>query len=517
MAARRALAASAETMTDSPTFPRSAGVLLHPTSLPGGHGIGDLGTGAFDFVDWLAAAGVGVWQVLPMGPTDDNGSPYAGWSVFAGNPLMIAIEPLWRAGLLRAAEVRDAPATTDRVDFPAVTAWKGRLLDTAARRFLVADGHRWRADYDAFIKRSGWLADAGLFATLREEHDGSPWWTWPATNRDRRGGALARARRRLSDRLARFNVTQFFFDRQWQSLRRYAKSRGVRLFGDLPIYTALDSADVWAHRRLFQLGEDGRPLAVSGVPPDGFSETGQLWGNPLYHWPNNAKRGYRWWVARMQRTFELFDLVRMDHFRGFAAYWRVPADAEDAIGGNWQRGPGMGLFRAVFKALGPLAIVAEDLGIIDAPVHKLLDATGMPGMRVLQFAFGGDSDDQHLPHNHPQHSVVYTGTHDNNTVLGWWLGADEHCKHHVRLYLAVNGHDIVWDLIRCAMASPAHTAIVPAQDVLCLGTAGRMNTPAVTKGNWAWRLRDGDLASHHAHRMRQLIALYARLPARSHK
>ncbi len=501
-------------MTDHPHFPRCAGILLHPTSLPGGHGIGDLGMAAFEFVDWLAAAGMSVWQVLPLGPPGEGGSPYAGWSVFAGNPLLIAMEPLWRAGLLKASELRGAPPTGEQVDFEAVTAWKLPLLDLAARRFLSADGHRWRGDYESFLKRSGWLADAALFAALRQEHDGAPWWTWPAKMRDRKGGAVARAQRRLGDRLARFGAVQFFFDRQWQSLRRYAASQGVRIFGDLPIYTALDCADVWAHRRLFQLDDEGRPLAVSGVPPDGFSETGQLWGNPLYHWPNNARRGFRWWIARLRRTFELVDLVRIDHFRGFAAYWRVPVDAEDAREGSWQRGPGMRLFDAVTKALGPLPIVAEDLGIIDEPVRDLLSASGMPGMRVLQFAFSGDPDDLHLPHQHPEHSVVYTGTHDNDTLLGWWQNADKHCRHQVRKYLAINGHDVVWDMIRTAMASAAHTAIIPVQDVLALDSNGRMNTPAIETGNWAWRLLNGQLGAQHAGRLLHLVEDNRRRPQR---
>ena len=498
-------------MSASPTFPRSAGVLLHPTSLPGGHGIGDLGAAAFEFVDWLAAAGMGVWQVLPLGPTGGDDSPYAGWSAFAGNPLLIAIEPLWRAGLLRAVELREAPPTSDQVDFAAVRAWKLPLLDVAARRFLAAPDHRWRADYEAFVARAGWLDDAALFAAMRQEQDGAPWWQWPATMRDRRGGALVRARRRLGDRVACFAVIQFFFDRQWRKLRAYAAAQRVRIFGDLPIYTALDCVDVWANRRLFQLDPLGRPLAVSGVPPDAFSETGQLWGNPLYHWPNNARRGFRWWIARLRRTFELVDLVRIDHFRGFAGYWRVPVDAEDARSGSWQPGPGAPLFEAVTHALGPLAIVAEDLGIIDEPVRELLEATGMPGMRVLQFAFGGDLDDLHLPHNHAPHGVVYTGTHDNDTTLGWWQGADERCRHHVRLYLGVDGHDAVWDLVRAAMASVSHTAIIPAQDALGLDSSGRMNTPAVAAGNWAWRLCDGDLGAHHAGRLRRLAGLYGRL------
>ena len=498
-------------MSAAPIFPRAAGILLHPSSLPGGHGIGDLGAPAFEFVDWLAAAGMGVWQVLPLGPTGADDSPYAGWSAFAGNPLLIAIEPLWRAGLLRAAEMRGAPPTSDRVDFAAVRAWKLPLLELAARRLLASPEHRWRADYDAFLARAGWLGDAGLFAALREEQDGAPWWQWPAAMRDRRGGAMGRASRRIGDRIASFGAIQFFFDRQWRKLRAYAASQRVRIFGDLPIYTALDCVDVWANRKLFQLDAEGRPLAVSGVPPDAFSATGQLWGNPLYHWPNNAMRGFRWWIARLRRTFELVDLVRIDHFRGFAAYWRVPVDAEDATQGSWQPGPGAPLFEAVREALGPLAIVAEDLGVIDQPVRDLLAATGMPGMQVLQFAFGGDPDDLHLPHHHAPHSVVYTGTHDNDTTLGWWIGADEGCRHHARLYLGIDGHDAVWDLIRASLASVAHTAIMPVQDVLGLDSRGRMNTPAVPAGNWSWRLQDGDLGDHHASRLRRLAALYGRV------
>lgn len=499
-------------MTSSPPFPRRAGILLHPTSLPGGHGIGDLGSTAFEFVDWLAAAGLSVWQMLPLGPTGPGHSPYAGWSVHAGNPLLIDLEPLWRAGLLKAAELQGAPANGDRVDYDGVASWKGALLDLAARRFSQATDHRWKADFEAYLERSKWLDDAGLFDAIRTEQDGRPWWLWPLPLRDRSGGAVARARRRLSDRLERFNIVQFFFDRQWEALRAYCRTQGVALFGDLPIYTAQDSADVWAARHLFQLDDHGRPLAVSGVPPDAFSATGQLWGNPLYHWPKHEQQGYRWWIARLRRIFELVDLVRIDHFRGFSGYWRVPADATDARAGSWQPGPGAPLFDALREALGPLPIVAEDLGIIDDGVVELLRATDLPGMRVLQFAFGGGSEDTHLPHNYRRHTVVYTGTHDNDTTLGWWNSAEDRVRHHLRTYLGVNGHDVVWDLIRVAMASVGHTAIVPAQDVLALDGSGRMNVPAVADGNWSWRLREGQLNADHAARMRGLCALYRRLP-----
>ena len=484
---------------------RRAGVLLHPTSLPGRHGIGDLGAGVDRFVEWLESAGMRAWQILPLVPPGAGDSPYSSWSAFAGNPWLIDLDDLATHGLIdRPPEV----PWSDRVDFAAMQAFKAPRLAEAARRLL--SGHAWTPAFEAFCARSDWLDDATLFEALRVHHDLAPWWTWPAGIRSRDAKALAAARVAHADAIAQAKAVQFFFDRQWQRVQALTASKGIEIIGDLPIYVDANSADVWCDQDLFELDADGHRERVAGVPPDAFSDTGQLWGNPLYRWDRLAETGYAWWIARLKRALALADRVRVDHFRAFAAYWAVPADAPDARTGAWIPGPGQGFFDAMAAALGPLPLIAEDLGIIDDPVRQLLASSGFPGMHVLQFAFGGGADNAYLPHNHRPNAVAYPGTHDNDTTLGWWLKAPAHVQDHVRRYFGVGGHDLVWDFNRAALASVAEVAILAMQDVLALDSSGRMNTPAVAGGNWGWRVHVHGLRDDHAQRLRGLCRLFGR-------
>ncbi len=491
---------------------RVAGVLLHPTSLPGPHGIGDLGEGARAFVRWLASAGMRRWQVLPLVPPGAGDSPYSTGSAFAGSPWLVDLSALAQHGLLDAADLapdRDL-GRPDRVDFGAVHAFKGPRLEKAAARLLASPGHPLRADLERFRAAHPWIADHALFFALRDR-ERQPWWRWPEPLRDRDPAALREARVALAGEVDRWIAVQCFFDGQWAALRRECEAAGVRLVGDVPIYVDADSADVWTHRHLFDLDADGRRRFVAGVPPDAFSDVGQLWGNPLYRWDRLAEDGYAWWAERLGRAIEQTHFVRIDHFRAFSAYWSVPHGAPDARTGEWIEGPGMALFDALRRRLGALPVIAEDLGDIDAPVRRLLAETGFPGMKVLQFAFGGGADNLYLPHHHTTGSVVYTGTHDNDTTLGWWAHNPEHVRDHVRRYFGVSGHDVVWDLIRAAFASVADTALVPMQDVLALGREARMNTPATAEGNWRWRMGQGALRDDHAARLRDLATLYDRV------
>lgn len=494
---------------------RRAGILLHPTSLPGPHGIGDLGAGAQAFVDWLSATGLTSWQVLPLVPPGAGNSPYSSWSAFAGNPWIIDLVDLAQVGLLDASDL-DPPSALrdgrDRVDFARVFEFKRPRLDRAADRLRRDGNHPWHAAFVAFRAGNDWLAETALFAALKAAHGDGAWWQWPAALRDRDPKALAAARVSLADAIERVEAIQFLFQRQWDRLHGLCRSRGIELIGDLPIYVDGDSADVWANRELFMLEADGRPAWVSGVPPDAFSDIGQLWGNPLYRWDRLAADGYRWWIARLRRALALTDRVRIDHFRAFSAYWAIPAAARDARTGKWVKGPGRAVFDAFEQALGKaLPIIAEDLGDIDEPVRELLESTGLPGMKVLQFAFGGESDNLYLPHHHRPNAVVYTGTHDNDTTLGWWKAASDKVRHHVRIYLRVDGNDIAWDFIRAAFASPCRLAIVPMQDVLALDARGRMNTPSTPEGNWGWRVRVEALRRDQTDRLRALAGLYGRV------
>lgn len=493
-------------------LPRACGVLLHPTSLPGPRGCGDFGDEARRFIDWLSAAGQRIWQVLPLGMIGAGHSPYMSPSAFAGNPLLVDLADLQRRGWLTPEEIEPlTPFPAPRVDYATVIPWRMRRLALAAERFARTAASEARADYDRFCdEQAWWLEDHALFTALSDAQPGRAWTEWPDGLAARDPLALTRARARLVEALDVCRFVQWCFFRQWHELRSYAQARGVRLFGDAPIFVSVDSADVWAHPALFELDAAGRPAAVAGVPPDYFSATGQRWGNPLYRWEAHAATGYDWWRRRIRHALASFDLLRIDHFRGFAACWRIPAHEPTAIRGEWVPGPGAALFHELTRSLGPLPIVAEDLGIITSDVERLRRTFAFPGMCVLQFAWGGDIANPYLPHNLTADSVVYTGTHDNDTTVGWWSGADEGTRRHVRDYLATDGHEIHWDMIRAACASVADTAIIPMQDVLGLDGRHRMNTPGQADGCWTWRFGWSQVPAGPAERLAALCRLHRR-------
>ena len=496
-------------------FPRASGVLLHPTSLPGPHGSGDFGADARHFVDWLVAGGQTLWQILPLGGIGPGNSPYMSTSAFAGNVLLIDLAELQQQGWLDAADLAPAVGlTAERVDFAAVVPFRMERLARAAERFAGHGTPQQRQAYAEFVAgQRSWLDDYALFMALCEANDWRDWCDWAPALASRQPQALAAARAEHGGRVHFWQFCQWAFFRQWLALKAYANEQGVQIVGDVPIFIAHQSAEVWAHQALFELGPDGRPTVVAGVPPDFFSETGQRWGNPLYRWSEHAGDGYAWWVERVRRTFELVDYVRIDHFRGFAGYWEIPADEPTAVKGRWAPGPGEALFKAIARALGPLPIIAEDLGVITPDVDALRKEFGFPGMRILQFAFAGDASDRFLPHNHEPDTVVYTGTHDNDTVAGWWATATDHERHFARGYLATDGHDMPWTMIRAAMASVADTAVHPMQDVLALPSDCRMNHPGQGSGWWARRFQWSQVHPWHAGRLAELVRLYGRAPA----
>ncbi len=490
---------------------RRSGVLLHVTSLPGPHGTGDLGPEAYAFVDWLHAAGQSWWQVLPTGPIDCAGSPYSGFSAFALNPYLIALPPLAEAGWLDQSAVKQSVAgRADRVNYSKLTRFKTPLLREAAQRFFAQ--RKGRAAYDRFcVRHADWLDDDALFFAIRESLGRIPWWQWDKPLRDRRKAALRDAREALSDDVDFFKFTQFIADRQWSALRKHARKLGVGLIGDLPIFVAHDSTDVWANRTLFDLNKDGTCRVVSGAAPDNFSATGQLWGHPLYRWAVHRRDGYAWWTSRFARLFELFDVVRIDHFLGFNRYWEVPGKDKTARRGKWKPGPRDHFFETVLPKLkGQGEIIAEDLGVLVPEAERLRDAFGFPGMRVIQFGFDGDNS-YHMPHNFPPNSVAYTGTHDNDTLAGWLRGANKSQRRRVRAYTGGGASTVAEDLTRAVFTSPANLAMVPAQDVLGLPRSARMNVPGTVKNNWRWRLEPGMLGPREADKLRELTSLTGRL------
>ncbi len=492
---------------------RESGILLHPTSLPSPHGIGDLGTEARRFVDFLEAAGQKLWQMLPLGPVGHGNSPYASPSAMAGNPLLISLETLAKEGLLSREEVAEEPVLPDDdVDYDAVAAFKLPLLQQASLRFENRATGPQRDEFERFCRaNASWLEDYALFAALKEAHCGVAWNRWEPDVASRRPEALDRWRQQLQQAIQYHRFAQFEFSRQWAVLKRYANERSVRIMGDIPIFVALDSADVWARPELFHLDREGNPTVVSGVPPDYFSKTGQRWGNPLYRWDVLARDGYDWWIQRFRVVLSRVDLVRIDHFRGFQAYWQVPAQYKTAERGRWVKGPGEDFFRAVEKALGRLPVIAEDLGIITPEVEALRDHLGYPGMKVLQFAFGDNAGNPHLPHNFERRCVVYTGTHDNDTTVGWFNSRPPQERASILRYLGGQGGEIHWEMIRLALASVAEVTVVPLQDPLGLGSAARMNLPGEPSGNWRWRLTSDRLNPSLASRLRDLAATYGRI------
>ena len=505
-------------------FHRSSGVLLHPTSLPGPYGIGDLGPEACRFADFLAEAGQTLWQVLPLGPTGFGDSPYQCFSALAGNPLLISPERLQQRGWLDAAALQDLPAfPSEETDFARVIPWKTALLESAARRFFECASRDDRNRLDAFDRTNAhWLDDFALFMALKQFSGHAVWSRWELGLRWREPKDMAVSRAKLADQIAVQKFQQFAFFTQWQELRDYCRERRIRLMGDLPIYVAHDSADVWLNPQYFYLDGNGDPTVVAGVPPDYFSSTGQLWGNPIYRWDALARDGYRWWLERFRAVLQMVDRIRLDHFRGFEAYWEVPAGELTAVHGRWVKGPGAALFHAARAALGDLPLIAENLGVITPEVESIREEFGFPGMTILQFAFGTDPQAPTFrPHNYPHEVVAYTGTHDCDTTVGWWTsqGRGESTRsiddirrerEFARKYLNTDGREIHWVFIRALLASVAETVLVPLQDVLGLGSDARMNQPATLGGNWRWRYRREMLDSQIAARLRALTSLYER-------
>jgi 4-alpha-glucanotransferase len=491
---------------------RSAGILLHPTSLPGRFGIGDLGPSAFTWIDALARARQTWWQILPLGPTGFGDSPYQCFSAFAGNPYLISPELLVRDGLLDESDLKSAQFPSDHVAYGPVIEFKNGLLSRAWEKFKAGLAPGLRQPFETFsLQEAGWLDDYALFMALKDAHEGANWQTWPEELVIRQPQALAQERRRLAPAIGSHKFRQFLFFRQWDSVRAQARSKRIKLIGDCPIFVSADSADVWANPDIFQLDEHHLPVAVAGVPPDYFSATGQLWGNPLYDWEALRETGYAWWVARIKATLRQVDLIRLDHFRGFEAYWEVPAGKPTAEIGRWVKGPGADLFNTIRKALGGnLPLIAEDLGMITPEVESLRDQFHLPGMRILQFAFGGAAEHRFLPHNYDRNTVVYTGTHDNDTTVGWFRTLQEHERHYLRRYAPQAEQDGAWGLIRLAWASVADYALMPLQDMLNLGPEARMNMPGRPAGNWGWRFTPEMLRDDLLGRLADLTDVYWR-------
>jgi 4-alpha-glucanotransferase len=498
-------------------FNRAAGVLLHPTSLPSHYGIGDFGEAAYRFVDFLVESKQSYWQLLPLGPTGYADSPYQCFSAFAGNPLLISPDQLIVDGYLTAVALNNVPPfPTDLVDYGAVISYKNQLFQKVFAQFKTADNAEKTQAYQQFCADNAyWLDDFALFMSIKNYHQdqqGGVWNTWPDDIAHREPEAMAAWAKKLADEVALHKFTQFLFFEQWLRLKGYANERGIQIIGDIPIFVAFDSADVWSNPELFFLEEDGSPSVIAGVPPDYFSETGQRWGNPLYRWDRMKASNYAWWVKRLQMTFTQADVVRIDHFRGFEAYWQIPADEETAVKGEWAKGPAADFFKSMAAQLGELPIIAEDLGLITPEVEALRDQFNFPGMKILQFAFGGERNSDFLPHNFLRNSVVYTGSHDNDTVIGWYESVSEDERDHFRRYLGVDGHDPAWDMIRMAYMSVSETAVATMQDLMRLGTEARMNFPGKVGGYWRWRYTADMLTQPIAHNLRLLTELYGRVP-----
>jgi len=494
-------------------FIRSSGIILHPTSLPGPDGIGDLGPEAYRWINFLKQSGGGLWQVLPLGPTGYGDSPYQAFSAFAGNPYLVSPTLLLDDDLLDGEDLSDRPDfPTDQVDYGETIRWKLDILERAFSHFQEDPPDKIKAEMARFqANEAAWLEDYALFMAIKESQGMVSWENWPGPLRHREAQALAEFRQANPEAILRHSFRQFLFFRQWQMLHTYANEQGIKIIGDIPIFVAFDSADVWAHPELFYMDEESRPTFVAGVPPDYFSPTGQLWGNPIYKWDVHQASGYAWWIQRIRSTLTLVDFLRLDHFRGFAGYWEIPAGMETAETGRWAPGPGIDLFEVIRSALGGLPIIAEDLGEITPDVIELRDSLGLPGMKVLQFAFQTDSNDPFLPHNYPSHCVAYTGTHDNDTSIGWYHTAPPKETDFCRRYLARSGDDIAWDMIRAIWSSVATFTLAPMQDFLRLGNEARMNLPGRPGGNWTWRLNPEALTEELSGRIREMNYLYSRL------
>jgi len=494
------------------TFTRAGGILLHPTSLPGPFGIGDIGPSAHRWIKFLSSAGCKLWQTLPLGPTSYKDSPYQSFSAFAGNLYLISPEFLARDGLLKDSDLKNLPSFPEhRVDYGSVIKWKLGMLERSFKRFTHKATAELRSEYNRFEHaEADWLDNFSLFMALKDAHDGASWTSWDEPLRQRLPTALAKARISHAQSIDKHKYGQFLFFRQWRELKLQASIHGIEIIGDVPSFVALDSADVWSNPELFYLNPDGSPVCVAGVPPDYFSPTGQLWGNPLYRWAVHKDTGYAWWIARLRKTLEMVDVVRLDHFRGFEDYWEIPAAAPTAETGRWVSGPGDHFFEQVRAQLGQLPIIAEDLGIITLGVTALRKRFGLPGMKVLQFAFHGQPDDAFLPHNYDDACVAYTGTHDNDTTAGWYSKATATELEYFDHYTNAIEAEIAWRMIRLVWSSVAVYAISPMQDFLNLGSEARMNLPGSPDGNWEWRLHQDDLATNLAARIKAMNLLFHR-------
>jgi len=493
---------------------RGSGIILHPTSLPSPDGIGDLGPEAYRWIDFLHRSGCQLWQVLPLGPTGYGDSPYQCFSAFAGNPYLVSATTLLDQGLLTKADLEDRPNfPLEKVDFGPVIEWKITLLRRCFENFTSRGNPDLQAEFDIFRDaHKDWLAPYATFMAIKEKQGGVAWNEWPQALRKRETKALTQFIKDSTQAIEFQSFQQFLFHRQWDALRGYAHENGIRIIGDIPIFVAYDSADVWMNKDLFYLDEEGLPKVVAGVPPDYFAETGQLWGNPLYNWEFHQAHGFQWWLARMQAVLNQVDIVRLDHFRGFEAYWEVPFGNDTAVEGRWVKGPGEDFLRVIKEKLGELPIIAEDLGLITEPVKQMRDRFNLPGMKILQFAFASDPDDDFLPHNYPVNCVAYTGTHDNNTTRGWYESAPAREQDFCRRYLARSGSDIAWSMIRILWRSVAAWVLSPMQDLLSLGYWARMNYPGTASGNWTWRMHPDAINEGLTDRLHETNYLYGRLP-----
>jgi len=495
-------------------FERSSGILFHPTSLPGKYGIGTLGKEAYAFIDFLKKSRQKLWQIFPLGPTGYGDSPYQSFSSFAGNPYLIDFDLLIEAHLLSEEDLRDVffGDNEEYIDYGAIYNQKYPLLRKAYENFKSSDNHEMRENLEHFKRENAsWLNDYSLYISLKNHFNGLPWNEWAHDIKNREHGAMEHYKNELADDIEYHNFIQFLFFKQWGDVKRYANENGIKIIGDIPIFVAADSSDAWANPEIFLFDEERKPVKVAGVPPDYFSATGQLWGNPLYNWQKLKETNYSWWVERVRANLSTCDIIRIDHFRGFEAYWAVPYGDDTAINGQWEPGPGIDLFNAIKSQLGELPIIAEDLGLMTQGVIDLREATGFPGMKILGFAFDSGEENDYLPHTYTKNCVVYTGTHDNDTLIGWFQKAKEEDRQFARDYLNSRSDDeIHWDAIRGAWSSVANMAISPVQDFLGLGSEARINTPGVAAGNWQWRLRHGVLTDELAERIAKLTKVYSR-------
>jgi len=497
------------------TNQRQAGVLCHPTSFPSPYGIGDLGDGAYKFIDFLEGAGQSIWQVLPIGPTGYGDSPYQSFSSFAGQPLMISPKKLYEMGLLSLEDLNDIrPWDPSAIDYGPVINYKLQLLKNSFKLFDKSKDETIKKDYKAFCSREKkWLTDYALFMASKDHHEGVVWTEWAKEIAFPTEESKKKWARKLAKSVKYYKFLQFIFYKQWFEIKTYANSKGISIVGDTPIFVAFDSTDVWANKELFYLDSKGYPTVVAGVPPDYFSATGQLWGNPLYKWEAHEADGFKWWINKVEGSLKIVDILRIDHFRGFEAYWAVKYGSENAIKGQWMKAPGMALFKAIQEALGTdIPIIAEDLGVITPEVEELRDTYQLPGMKILQFGFEGVEENGFLPHHFVPNSVCYTGTHDNDTTLSWFNTITPEAQDKIRRYLNTDANSIVWDMIRACWGSVSRMAVVPIQDVMYLDGDARMNTPGIAAGNWQWRYTEDMLSQGIMEHLRYITELYGRLP-----